>query len=234
MNNANDAAAQRTQTLNLPPHVQATDAAVHAFAARLLRFQYIRSVTVDEHRAAALVRFTTARPASESSEVAACCSAESVDSPLDATSTAPAIVAWFDPRDRSVSFVRMPPRARGWRKGLYLLLSGCFSVAGPDRHRPTRPTDDAVRAPRKLLLTSQLRAVASTSRRQPLIRRHTARLAHPPRPATTRTRAGHRRGCRGRCGVARCSATATARRADHPGAGRVRIIRNLAFADGGS
>ena len=130
MNNANEAAAQRTQTLNLPPHVQSTDDAVHAFAARLLRLQYIRSVTVDEHRAAALVRFTTARSTSELGEVAACCSAEPVDSPVDATSTASPIVAWFDPRDRSVSFVRMPPRARGWRKGLYLLLSGAFLLLG--------------------------------------------------------------------------------------------------------
>ena len=114
------------QTLNLPSYVQASDAALHAVAAQLLRLQYVRSVTVDENRAAAVVRFTSGRRTSDLDEVAACCFADTMDSPVKSSDVRPAIVTWFDPRDRSVAFVRMPPRAGGWRKGLYLLLSGAF------------------------------------------------------------------------------------------------------------
>lgn len=118
-------AKRRTQVLKLPPQAQANDAALHALAAQLLRLQYVRSVTVDEDRAAAVVRFTSRQPASEG-DVAACCFADAMESPVKSSATPPAIVTWFDPRDRSVAFVRMPPRAQGWRKGLYLVLSGAF------------------------------------------------------------------------------------------------------------
>ena len=48
----------------------------------------------------------------------------------DGVASLPELVSWVDPRDGSISFVRMPLRASGWRKTLYLLLAAVFLVLG--------------------------------------------------------------------------------------------------------
>lgn len=131
MNDENDARASRqTQVLDLPAHARASDAAVHAVAERLLRRPDVRSVTIDENRAAALVRFKNGQRAAQLDELAACLAVDAVDHSIGASGTEPATISWFDPRDRSVSFVRLPPRVSGWRKAIHLLLAASFLLLG--------------------------------------------------------------------------------------------------------
>ena len=61
-------------------------------------------------------------------EIAACATAD--EAAFDADISLPQLISWVDPRDGSISFVRMPQRASGWRKALYLLLAGVFLVLG--------------------------------------------------------------------------------------------------------
>jgi uncharacterized protein len=42
----------------------------------------------------------------------------------DATAEPVELVSWTEPRDRSISFIKMPKRVHGWRKIVYLLLAG--------------------------------------------------------------------------------------------------------------
>lgn len=123
-------ANRQTQVLELPAHARASEAALHAVAARLLHRQHVRSVTIDEHRAAAVVRFKRGPRVSETDDLAACLAADTVDQSAGSPIAESALVSWSDPRDRSISFVRLPPRAQGWRRSLYLFLAGMFLLLG--------------------------------------------------------------------------------------------------------
>jgi uncharacterized membrane protein YbaN (DUF454 family) len=113
---------------NLPANLRDSDAELERMAARALRHERVRSVTVDRERAAAVVRLKRPVANLDFDEIAACATAD--DSAIDADSTSPDLVSWVDPRDGSISFVRMPLRASGWRKSLYLLLAGVFLALG--------------------------------------------------------------------------------------------------------
>ena len=108
--------------------MKACDAELERVAARALQHERVRSVTVDRERGAAVVRFKRTQADVDFDEIAACATAD--DATADGTATLPAVVSWVDPRDGSISFVRMPQRASGWRKALFLLLAAVFLVLG--------------------------------------------------------------------------------------------------------
>jgi uncharacterized membrane protein YbaN (DUF454 family) len=113
---------------NLPADAKDSDAELARVAARALRHDRVRSVTVDRERRAAVVRFH--RPVADVGldEIAACVTAG--EAAAERAAPLPELVTWVDPRDDSISFVRMPRRARGWRKALFLLLAAVFLVLG--------------------------------------------------------------------------------------------------------
>jgi uncharacterized membrane protein YbaN (DUF454 family) len=116
--------------LDLPAHVATSDDDVHAAAARMLHIAHVRSVTIDCDRNSAVVRLKRAR-AHEAS------SSDQSKSIADALVTADAprmqpteLVSWINPADRSISFIKKPVSARGWRKQLYLILAGVWLLLG--------------------------------------------------------------------------------------------------------
>jgi uncharacterized membrane protein YbaN (DUF454 family) len=113
---------------NLPVDVKAGDAELERLAARVLYHERVRSMSVDRERRTAVIRCR--RPAADVNfdEIAAVATADGATTGPDAS--LPAIISWVDPRDGSISFVRMPQRASGWRKALYLLLATMFLVLG--------------------------------------------------------------------------------------------------------
>jgi uncharacterized membrane protein YbaN (DUF454 family) len=119
------------QVLDLPPHVAVSGMELHELAARIFRSAPVRSVTIDVDRTAAIVRLKPNAAANTASE-------DATSERLSAALTAPAdesldvieLVSWLDPVDRSVSFVRKPAHARGWRKALYLLLAAAALSLG--------------------------------------------------------------------------------------------------------
>jgi uncharacterized membrane protein YbaN (DUF454 family) len=85
-------------------------------------------VTVDRERQTAVVRFYKSAAKIDLDEMAAF--ARSGEAKGDRVATLPEVVFWADPRDGSISFVRMPRKARGWRKVLFLFLAAAFLVLG--------------------------------------------------------------------------------------------------------
>jgi uncharacterized membrane protein YbaN (DUF454 family) len=113
--------------LKLPPQVATSDAKLHAVASRIFQVARVRSVTVDCERTSAIVRLKSGvafdaadvafdeTTSSVHSDTRASCAVASAD-PVE-------LASWVDPRDGSISFIKMPTRVRGWRKALYLLLA---------------------------------------------------------------------------------------------------------------
>ena len=120
-----------TILLPLPSHAMQSDRDLHAVAARLLHQPHVRSVTVDHRRTAVVVRLRSKAP--NDGAVADAAQAPLVDAFVAATASADEqveLVSWIDPRDRSISFIRLPARVTGWRKALYLLLAGAALLVG--------------------------------------------------------------------------------------------------------
>jgi uncharacterized membrane protein YbaN (DUF454 family) len=97
-------------------------------AAGALRNERVRSVTVDRARAIAIVRTKRCEAAIDLDDALAYGPAGERTDGNDAQ--LPAVISWIDPRDSTISFVRLPKRASGWRKALYLLLAAVFLGLG--------------------------------------------------------------------------------------------------------
>jgi uncharacterized membrane protein YbaN (DUF454 family) len=114
--------------LKLPASVAASDAELHAVAVRIFRDSSVRSVSIDGARTVAIVRLkpsVTVDSAGTAFDDIMHASFANVDtSSFDATAALIELVSWTEPRDRSISFIKMPARVRGWRKVVYLLLAG--------------------------------------------------------------------------------------------------------------
>ena len=117
--------------VKLPPRLAANDAELHAVAARIFQScRPVRSLTVDCGRTAAVVpdsrrgqadlRLAEAEGALRGVELSARAIA------------APPLVELLSGSIRAtvISFIKMPARARGWRKALYLLLAGIVLSLG--------------------------------------------------------------------------------------------------------
>jgi len=113
---------------NLPADVKAGDAELERVAGRALRHEHVRSVSVDRDRRLAVIRCRQPIVDVDFAEIAACATADFAT--IDQGASLPAIISWIDPRDGSISFVRMPRRANGWWKALYLLLAAAFLALG--------------------------------------------------------------------------------------------------------
>jgi uncharacterized membrane protein YbaN (DUF454 family) len=114
----------------LPAHIAASDEDLHAAAARMLHLPAVRSVTVDCDRTAAVVRLKPEHTSEKSSDDKSKSIADALTS-SDASAMRPAeLVSWTNPTDRSISFIRKPASARGWRKPLYLALASASLLLG--------------------------------------------------------------------------------------------------------
>jgi uncharacterized membrane protein YbaN (DUF454 family) len=117
-------------SLELPAHAAESDKDLQAAAARMLHISEVRSVTIDCDRTAAVVRLKRERSGEEASPQRSKSIVEALISP-DAAATQPIeLVSWINPADRSVSFIRKPASARGWRKPLYLALAAISLLLG--------------------------------------------------------------------------------------------------------
>ena len=119
--------SREERVLELPPDAAASDADLHAVATRIFHAALVRSVTVDRERAVAIVRMRSGAAADEAGQ-----SADDAQRALlpdefrkaAVTETqAVELVSWIDPRDGSISIIRVPDRVRGWRKAVYFALS---------------------------------------------------------------------------------------------------------------
>jgi uncharacterized membrane protein YbaN (DUF454 family) len=114
----------------LPAHVAASDDDLHAAAARMLLIAHVRSVTVDCDRTAAVVRLKPARADEASSSGQSESITDALVAPEAPRLQPTEVVSWINPTDRSISFIRKPAGARGWRKQLYLILAGVSLLLG--------------------------------------------------------------------------------------------------------
>jgi uncharacterized membrane protein YbaN (DUF454 family) len=106
------------------PQEAASDTDLHSVAARVLQLGMVRSLTVHSDRSTVVVRIQSnaemgwvteeaVRGLVAQAALATKGDAESVET-----------ISWVDPRVKSISFIRRPPRAHGWRKFLYLAVAG--------------------------------------------------------------------------------------------------------------
>jgi uncharacterized membrane protein YbaN (DUF454 family) len=84
-------------------------------------------VTVDSERTSAIVRLKSETKFDAANvpldEVTSSFSSNARVSAAAVGSDPVELASWVDPRDGSISFIKMPARVRGWRKALYLLLA---------------------------------------------------------------------------------------------------------------
>jgi uncharacterized membrane protein YbaN (DUF454 family) len=117
--------------LELPLQAAQSDAELHAVAVRIFQIAQVRSVTVNDRRNTAVVRYR-ADAREDASKIDS--TAKLLEAPIEPHSRAAGqgleLLSWIDPRDRSISFVRMPGRVRGWRKTMYLVLAGVALLLG--------------------------------------------------------------------------------------------------------
>lgn len=123
-------ADRKSFILKLPLQVAASDADLHAVAARIFQSAAVRSVTVDCDRTAAVVRLKAEPKDGSFAEAASGLLADTLTAPVVADAEPIELLRWVDPRERSISFIQMPDRARGWRKALYLALAGASLTLG--------------------------------------------------------------------------------------------------------
>ena len=94
------------------------------------------------------------------------------------------VVCWTDPRDESLCFVKMPVRAKGWRRMLLMAAAGAALVLGLlGIVLPGLPTTPFVLVASYCLLRSSPRLHARLLR-EPVVRRRAPRLASASRHST--------------------------------------------------
>jgi len=117
--------------IDLPTGVRGNHARLRNTAANLLQLAHVRAVIIDDKQGQAIVKlqksFDSAGPLASIPEL------DDADLALEATElelSPAAFFSWTDPRDRSLCFIRLPSRAKGWRRGLLLLASGAALLLG--------------------------------------------------------------------------------------------------------
>ena len=117
--------------VTLPAEVRDNETRLRAAAANLLKLAGVRSVIIDGSRREALVRLHASR-ANDSGlgEIPAIPLSEPATSHDAADAAVDSVVAWIDPRDQSLCFVKLPARARGWRRALLLIAAGAAILLG--------------------------------------------------------------------------------------------------------
>jgi len=118
-------ATSNSWIITLPVELRGNDAGLRITAANLLELATVRSVIIDGSRSEAVVRLhADCENGSDPGNMPTLRWSEPATS-LDAAEAAVhSVVAWTDPRDRSLCFVKLPPRARGWRRALLMVAAG--------------------------------------------------------------------------------------------------------------